>query len=152
MKVTLDENFVADNIRQIIEKLAVSATIEVSRVDKTFFVEIESEDSALLIGKYGYNLDALQFILAVRLKTLSLSDDFEVFVDVGNWRKQKENKLQQLADSIVLKVIESGQPESLYNLKSSERRVIHTALTAHPQVETISEGEGLDRHLIIRPK
>ena len=46
----------------------------------------------------------------------------------------------------------SGQAEPLYNLKASERRVIHTALTDHPKVTTVSEGEGIDRHLIIKPK
>ncbi len=151
-KEKLDENLVAEYIREIIEKLGVSATIEVSRLEKTFFVDIDSVDSALLIGKHGANLESLQFVLAVRLKTASKNDDFEVFVDVNNWRRQKEDRLKQMALTLAQKVVESKQPESLYNLKSSERRVIHTVLTAHPAVLTISEGEGLDRHLIIKPK
>jgi len=151
-KTKLDENLVAENIRQIIEKLAVSATIEVSKHENSFFVDISSEDSALLIGKHGQNLDALQFTLAVRIKTQTGNDDFEIFVDVNGWRKQKEERLEQMALSIAQKVSNTKQPESIYNLKSSERRVIHTILTSHPEVVTISEGEGLDRHLIVKPK
>lgn len=148
----LDENFVAEQVREIIENLGVSATAEVSKEDNTFFVDISSEDSSLLIGKYGSNLDSLQFILAVRLKTLTGDEDFEIFVDVDGWRRQKEEKLKNMALSIAEEVAENGKPEPLFNLKPSERRVIHTILTNHPKVTTISEGEGDDRHLIIKPR
>jgi len=91
-KAKLDENLVAQNVKDIIEKLGVSATAEISKVENTYFVDIESEDSSLLIGKYGSNLDSLQFILAVRLKSLTDRDDFELFLDIAGWRKQKEEK------------------------------------------------------------
>src|SRR3989304_8172346 len=146
-KAKLDENLVAESIREIIEKLQVPATIEVSCQNNIFFVDIDSEDSSLLIGKYGVNLESLQFILAVRIKTLTGDDDFEIYVDVDNWRKQKEDKLKKMAESIAEKVSASGQSEPLYNLKASERRVIHTVLTGHPKVMTVSEGEGIDRYL-----
>lgn len=148
----LDENLVAENVRQIIEKLGVSATAEVSKVDDTFAVDINSEDSSLLIGKNGSNLESLQFILAVRLKTQSQDQDFEIFVDVDGWRKQKEDKLKNMATSIAEKVTTSGKGEPLYNLNASERRVVHLALANHPKVTTESIGEGEGRYLIIKPK
>jgi len=151
-KAKLDENLVAQNVKDIIEKLGVSATAEISKVENTYFVDIESEDSSLLIGKYGVNLDSLQFILAVRLKTLTGQDDFELFLDIAGWRKQKEEKLTNMANNIADKVASTGKDELLYNLKPSERRIIHTALTTHPQVTTVSEGEGEGRYLIIKPK
>ncbi|MDP2632777.1 MAG: R3H domain-containing nucleic acid-binding protein [Candidatus Curtissbacteria bacterium] len=151
-KPILDENFVAEQVRQIIEKLGVSATAEVSRVDNSYTVDISSNDSSLLIGKYGVNLDSFQFILAVRIKTLTGEEDFEIFVDIDGWRRQKEDKLKSMALSVAEEVAKSGKPESLFNLKASERRVIHAVLTDHPKVQTISEGEGLDRYLVIKPK
>lgn len=157
--IKLDENFVADQIRQIIEKLGVSATAEVSKEDSSqnsqgdvFLVDISSEDSSLLIGKYGTNLEALQFILAVRIKTLTAKEDFEIFVDVDNWRREREEKLKKMAFSVAEKVATTKRPESLYNLRAAERRVIHTALTDHPDVTTESIGEGFDRYLIVKPK
>jgi len=151
-KVKLDENFVAENVRQIIEKLGVSATAEVSKEDDAYIVDIASEDSSLLIGKHGANLEALQFVLAVRLKTLTGQDDFEIFVDVDNFRRQKEDKLEKMAREIAEKVASTKTAEPLYNLTPSERRVIHTILTNNPDVTTVSEGEGIDRYLIIKPK
>jgi len=151
-KTKLDESFVAEQVRQIIEKLGVSATAEVSKTEETFFVDIDSEDSSLLIGKYGSNLESLQFILAVRLKALTKEEDFEIFVDIDSWRKQKEEKLKSMALSVAAEVAQSNNPEPLYNLKASERRVVHTVLSDHPEVTTVSEGEGQDRHLIVKPK
>jgi len=150
-KAKLDENLVAQSIREIIERLQVSATIEVSRQDSIFFVDIDSEDSSLLIGKHGVNLESLQFILAVRIKTLTGNDDFEIYVDVGNWRRKKEEKLKQMALDAAQRVATENEPQAIYNLTNSERRVIHVALADHPSVETISEGEGENRHIIVKP-
>lgn len=152
MKAKLDENFVAENVREIIELLGVSASAEVSHEGNSYFVDIESVDSPLLIGKFGANLESLQFILAIRLKTLTGSDDFEIFVDVDNWRKAREDKLKKMAISIAEKVTETKNPESVYNLKPSERKVIHAALTDHPEVTTISEGEEPNRYLVVKPR
>lgn len=168
VKSKLDENFVAEQVGQIIEKLAISATVEVGKVDDAqdpqsrsagrgshgpvFLVDISSADSSLLIGKHGANLEALQFILAVRLKTLTGQEDFELLVDVGGWRKQREEKLQSLAASIAQEVERTGQPQTLFDLAPWQRRVVHVALANHPKVESLSEGEGQDRHLIIKPR
>ena len=151
-KAKLDENIVAESIREIIEKLQVPATIEVSRQDSIFFVDIDSEDSSLLIGRHGVNLESLQFILAVRIKTLIGSDEFEIYVDVGNWRRKKEEKLKQMALDAAQRVESENEPQAIYNLTNSERRVIHVALADHPAVETISEGEGENRHIIVKPR
>jgi len=151
-KTKLDENLIAQNVKELIELLGVSATAEISMVDKTFFVDINSEDSSLLIGKHGANLESLQFILAVRLKSQTGVEDFELFVDIDGWRKQREEKLEDMARNIAEKVAQTGKEEILYNLKPSERRVMHTVLTDHPDVTTISEGEGENRYLVIKPK
>jgi spoIIIJ-associated protein len=151
-KVKLDENLVAKNVKELIEMLNVSATAEISKIDNTYFVDVSSEDSSLLIGKQGANLESLQFILAVRLKSETQSDDFEIFLDIDGWRKQKEQRLEKMASSIAQRVEETGKEEFLYDLRPSERRVIHSYLTSHPTVTTVSEGEGDARYLIIKPK
>jgi spoIIIJ-associated protein len=151
-KIKLDENLVAQNVKELIENLGVSATAEISKVDDNYFVDIKSEDSSLLIGKYGINLESLQFVLAVRLKTQTQLEDFDVYLDIDNWRKSKEQKIEKMALATAAKVEETQQEEPLYNLKPSERRVIHALLTDHPKVTTESTGEGESRYLIIKPR
>lgn len=152
IKSKLDENLVAQNVKELIEKLGVSATAEISKVDNSYFVDIDSEDSSLLIGKYGANIESLQFVLAVRLKSQTQSDDFEVFLDIDGWRKEREQKLERMAQKIAEKVQETGTEEPIYNLKPSERRVIHALFTAHPRVTTESTGEGQARYIVIKPR
>ena len=152
MAKVINENLVAQEVKKLIENLGVSATAEISKINKSFFVDISSEDSSLLIGKQGSNLESIQFVLAVRLKTLTGEEDFELFVDIDGWRKAKEEKLERMAQDLAEKVVQSSKEEILYNLKPSERRVIHTTLANHPQITSISEGEGENRYLIIKLK
>ena len=152
MAKVIDENLVAQEVKKLIENLGVSATAEISKINKSFFVDISSEDSSLLIGKQGSNLESIQFVLAVRLKTLTGEEDFELFVDIDGWRKAKEEKLERMAQELAEKVVQSSKEEILYNLKPSERRVIHTTLANHPQITSISEGEGENRYLVIKLK
>lgn len=151
-KIKLDENLVAQNVKELIEKLGVSATAEISKIDDSYFVDIDSEDSSLLIGKYGANIDSLQFILAVRLKSQTGIEDFEVYLDIDGWRKQREQKLEKMALEIAQKVEENNVEEPLYNLKASERRVIHALFTDNPKITTESTGDGQSRYLIIKPR
>ncbi len=151
-KQKLDENLVAQNVKELIEKLGVSATAEISKINDSYFVDIESEDSSLLIGKYGTNIESLQFVLAVRLKSQTQSDDFEIFLDIDNWRKEREQKLEKMAMQIAQKVEETNTAEPLYNLKPSERRVIHALFTDHPKITTESTGEGQSRYIVIKPR
>lgn len=151
-KTTLDENLVAQNVKELIEKLGVSATAEISKVDNSYFIDIESEDSSLLIGKYGANIESLQFVLAVRLKAHTQEEDFEIFLDIDGWRKEKEQKLEKMAQRIAEKVEETGIEEPIYNLKPSERRVIHSYFTNNPRVTTESVGEGQSRYITIKPR
>ncbi len=151
-KSKIDENLVAQNVKDLIEKLGVSATAEISKVDDSYFVDIKSEDSSLLIGKYGTNLESLQFVLAVRVKSQTQEDEFEIFLDIDGWRKQKEQKLEHMAMAIAQKVQDSNVAEPIYNLKASERRVIHALFTDHPKITTESTGEGESRYITIKPK
>ena len=151
-KIKIDENLVAENVKELIEKLGVSATAEISKIDNTYFVDINSEDSSLLIGKHGTNLESLQFVLAVRTKSQANTDDFEIFIDIDSWRKQKEAKLEKMAEDIAEKVNANKKEEPLYNLSPSERRVVHTYLSNHKFVTTESVGEGQGRYLIIKPR
>lgn len=151
-KIKLDENLVAQCVKDLIERLGVSVTAEISKIDNNYFVDIKSEDSSLLIGKYGSNLESLQFVLAVRLKSQTGEEDFEVFLDIDNWRRAKEQKLEKMALNAAEKVEETHEQEALYNLKPSERRVIHALFTNHPKVTTESVGEGDSRYLVIKPR
>ena len=81
-----------------------------------------------------------------------LGEWIRVVVDVGDWREKQEQRVKDLAYQIVEKAIETGQPQPIYNLTPSQRRVVHMALADNKDVLTESEGEGEDRYLVVKPR
>lgn len=137
----------------LLHQLLIEAKIEVVEDEENgvFKVSLETEDSGFLIGYHGETIQALQLILSLMVYQ-KLGSWEKLLVDVGNYREQREEQLKKLAFNIAQKVKFSGEQQSIPNLSAPERRLIHLALADHPEVTTISEGEGEDRKLIIRPK
>ena len=75
-----------------------------------------------------------------------------VLVDVDGWRERREETVTQIALSAAARVNQTGEEVPIYNLSPFERRVAHMALSEDPGVTTESEGEGRDRHLVVKPK
>jgi spoIIIJ-associated protein len=75
-----------------------------------------------------------------------------LIVNVGDYRQKRQESIEKMADDTVKRVKFSGEPIALFNLNPFERRLIHTYLADHPDVTTVSEGEGRNRHLIVHPK
>ncbi len=117
-------------------------------------VAFEGEDLGYMIGNRGRHLDSLQFMLQILLGR-KMSDEeretFRVFVDVGGYRKEKDDKIAKMAlekadDARIL-----GAPVELPPMKPSDRRIVHLTLIKFKDISTESEGEGMDRHIVIKP-
>lgn len=134
--------------------MGVKAKPQVSfdEVNGAIVVNIESEDeTGLLIGNRGETLSAIQYVLG--LAYAKQTDEWQrIIVNVADWRERQESRLVELATQTANRAVESGQPQNLYNLNPNERRIIHMTLAESQEVETVSEGEGKDRYLVVRPK
>lgn len=114
-------------------------------------INFEGENLGYMIGNHGRHLDSLQFILQVIMGRKFEPDyNFRVFIDVGGYRKEKDNQLEEMAiqkadDARIL-----GEEVELPPMKPSDRRIIHLALIKFPDIETESRGEGRDRHIVIK--
>lgn len=115
------------------------------------YLDVESEDSSLLIGYHGESLASLQLIISL-LVYKKLGEWQRIVLDVNGWRGEREEYLEKLALNLAQKVKFSGQPVQLPALPASERRIVHLYLKDHPDVVTYSEGEGRQRRLIIKTK
>ncbi|MCX6724573.1 MAG: hypothetical protein NTV20_00525, partial [Candidatus Shapirobacteria bacterium] len=94
---------------------------------------------------------AFQLLLAL-MGFRKLNEWTRVLVNVGDYREKREESLTNMAKSLAQKVKFSGTSQSLPPMSSAERRIIHLALAEETEMETISEGEGRDRHVVIKPK
>lgn len=117
---------------------------------KSILFQLESEKAALIIGKRGATLNALQQLTQLIVNKTAKSY-ISVRLDVENYRERRQLALEQLADRMADKAIRTGKKVSLEPMPSYERKIIHNALANRLDVETYSVGTEPNRHLVIEP-
>lgn len=136
---------------KLLSNLGVTAKVTVTedKDNDAMVVDIAStEETGLLIGKKGESLYAIQSALSMMLKN-KLGEWKRVVVNVGDYREKQEEYLQQLAKQAADKALDSGEPQTLYNLTAGQRRIIHLFLSTYDGVKSESQGEGVERYLVI---
>lgn len=113
-------------------------------------LDITGDDLAILIGRHGRTLDALQFMVsAITIRTMGFH--YPVVIDVEGYKSRQREKLESIARSSASRALSQDRRISLRPMNPYERRIVHIALRDHPDVETVSEGEGSARHVVIVP-
>ena len=74
-----------------------------------------------------------------------------VFLDVNNYRQERENLIAELARAAAKKAVTTKGDVSLPAMNSYERRLVHVELAVHPEVITESVGDGKERYVVIKP-
>ena len=113
-------------------------------------LDITGNDLAVLIGRHGKTLDALQFLISA-ITVRKIGYRFPVIIDVESYKNRQRQKLESLARSSAKKAISQGRSVKLRPMTPYERRIIHVALRDDAKVETASEGEGTARHVVVIP-
>jgi len=149
----IKKNFkiIQETTEELLKNLLVEGRVGVEEEEGVFAVQIETDNAGILIGYHGETLASFQLILSL-IVYKKLGSWFKIVVNVGDYRQHREEVLRRMALSAAEKVIATGKTVTLENLSSFERRIIHLALADHPQVTTVSEGEGEERKLIIKPR
>ncbi|MGQ9732720.1 MAG: RNA-binding cell elongation regulator Jag/EloR [Candidatus Zipacnadales bacterium] len=114
------------------------------------YIELSGNDIALVIGKHGDTLDALQLLVAI-IANRGAKTTARVVLDAEDYRDRRRRSLEATAHAYALKAKQTGQEVVIRDLKPYERRIIHLALRDDPGVETYSEGEGRHRNLVVTP-
>ena len=129
-------------IGELIRTMGYTANMEIlSREERKLLVRLSSEDSAILIGKKGKNLDALQLIANVYAGKIGISE--RIMLDCENYRIRREESLVRLAYTSADQVVTTKTSVLLEPMNPYERRLIHSTLADIHDVDTKSEGEGL---------
>ena len=125
-------------------------SIDTHKQGKNILFKLESEKAALLIGKRGATLNALQQ-LAQLVVNKSAKSFLMVKLDVENYRERRKEALEVLAARMADKAIHTGKKVAFEPMPSYERKVIHNALANRIDIETHSEGTEPNRYLVIEP-
>ena len=113
-------------------------------------LEIDEEDSALLVGRRGQTLNAFQYLTAV-VAGRRLGKRIRVVLDVDGFRDRRAEALEGFARRAAREARETGRPVDLDPMPPQDRRTIHVYLSGERGVESRSEGEGRGRHIVISP-
>lgn len=137
------EKKIVEFVSDVVSKMGYEATVDIAfREDKKIGIKMSSSSSSILIGRKGKNLDALQLLANVYAGHLG-REDMRIILDTENYRVRREETLVHIAYNTADKVRTSKKSILLEPMNPFERRLIHTTLNDIPDVETISEGEGL---------
>ncbi len=142
-------------VDDLVLKMGVSAKTVV-KIDKKegediVCLNIEADEANHLIGQRGNNLCALQHLIKVFLKRKGEAE-IPFYIDVNNYRQEKEEHLQFLARDTAEKVNRINKEISLRPMTAYERRIVHMSLAEDERVETESIGEDPNRKLVVKPK
>ena len=113
-------------------------------------LDITGDDLAVLIGRHGKTLDALQFLVsAITVRTIGFRDP--VVIDVEGYKSRQRQKLESIARTSANRAASQHRSIKLRPMTPYERRIVHIALRDDDRVETASEGEGSARHVVVIP-
>jgi spoIIIJ-associated protein len=105
--------------------------------------------NGFLIGQRGDTMRALQFMVSNALKNNGHSIT-RVNIDIADYKKGRAQRLEHTAKDWVKQVRETGEPMHLKPMNAADRRTIHK-MASDAGLITVSEGEGPDRHVVLKP-
>lgn len=119
--------------------------------DEEVHVDVWGEDLGILIGKGGSTLQALQDLVST-IARRNCHEARRITIDVERYKERRRQKLREYAVRMAEKAISTRRPIRLDPMSPRDRKIIHDAIKEIPEVESMSEGEGPSRRVVIKPK
>ncbi len=139
-----------DIAQKLFDSMGIPAVVDIES-DEPIYLTVSSDDSALIIGKGGENLRAVQTMINTLYRRAN-SDAGYVGIDINGYKKERVEKVQAIAQEAADRARETGEVQHLKPMNAFERRSVHTLLSEDADIVTDSEGEGVNRHIVIRKR
>jgi spoIIIJ-associated protein len=153
--VELDESDLATEARlllsRVVDALGVDGRIDVHEDDDSITLTCSGADVALLIGRHGQTIDAVQYLMNAISHRTHGDERKEVIVDAAGYRDRRRVTLESLAVRTAQQVTTSGERVELDPMTAVERKVVHLKLKEFDGVETASEGTEPNRYVVVLP-
>ena len=141
-------SFVAD----LLSEFGMEGTVETRLLDEdTVEIAALGEDLGLLVGPRGSTLAALQDLTRAVVQRQCPSRTDRILVDVAGYRERRSAALKRFSVQIAEEVLASGQEKALEPMSPADRKAVHDAINEMSGVQTRSEGEDPNRHIVIAP-
>ncbi|MFZ0249731.1 MAG: RNA-binding cell elongation regulator Jag/EloR [Acidimicrobiales bacterium] len=140
--------FVAD----LLSEFGMQGTVETRLLDEdTVEIAALGEDLGILVGPRGSTLAALQDLTRAVVQRQCPSRTDRILVDVAGYRERRSAALKRFSVQIAEEVLASGQEKALEPMSPADRKAVHDAINEMAGVQTRSEGEDPNRHIVIAP-
>lgn len=138
-------------LADVLTKLGVTnVVIEATETEDGAEFDVNGDDIGFIIGHRGETLDALQYLTGLVVNHIH-DEYFRVIINIGNYREKREKTLEVLGRKLAFRACKTGEKVSLEPMNPYERRIIHTAVQKVRGATSWSEGENLQRHVVIGP-
>jgi spoIIIJ-associated protein len=153
--IELDESDLATEARlllaRVVDALGVEGRVDVREDDDSITLTCSGADVALLIGRHGQTIDAVQYLMNAISHRMHGDERKEVIVDAAGYRERRRVTLESLAERTAQQVTTSGERVELDPMTAVERKVVHLKLKEFDGVETASEGTEPNRYVVVLP-
>ena len=137
-------------VQRVAAALDVGGVAVLEEREEELVVSIDADDVGRFIGRHGQVIDAVQH-LAYRAAFVDRRGERRVVVDAGGYRERRADALRVQADRAAEDAARSERVVALPAMSATERRLVHEYLRDRHDIETYSEGEEPDRHLVVAP-
>ncbi|MFD3450510.1 RNA-binding cell elongation regulator Jag/EloR [Microbacteriaceae bacterium 4G12] len=138
-------------LRNIIQAMDVDVEVTTIVKGRDIYFALSGQQVALLIGKRGSTLNALQYLTQL-VANRNTNQYINVIVDAENYREKRKGILEALARRLAKQAVNTKKNVVLEPMPSFERKIIHQSLANHPHISTSSQGAEPHRHVVISPK
>jgi spoIIIJ-associated protein len=144
-----------DVVRELLERvvaaLGLKATVDVKSDGETVTGTVNGTDLGLFIGRHGQTIDAVQHLAYRAALARGEGERHRIVIDAEGYRARREETLHRQADQAADEAVRYKRPVALDAMTASERKLVHEYLRERGDVETYSEGDEPERHLVVAP-
>ena len=144
------EDAAANFVAEVLSGIGIHGNMDSYREDDPIYISVTGSDCGAAIGRHGETLEAITYMTNLIANKHS-EGRVHVHLDVGGYRKHREQILKNLADKAASRVKRSGRKVVMEPMTPSERRIVHSYLQGVNGVTTHSEGEEPSRCVVVTP-
>lgn len=144
-------NYIKEVLTEILKLMEIDVKFEIRRREKTISIKLFSDNNAILIGKNGRTIAALQTLVR-QIISNEINEKLSIILDVENYKEKRTKNIEYLAKKTAREVAKTKVEAKLDSMNSYERRIVHSVLANDKFVYTESIGEEPNRCVVIKLK
>jgi spoIIIJ-associated protein len=145
------EEILRDLLEHLVDGLGLEASVEIESNDEALVGTLHGEELGIFIGRHGQTIDAVQHLAQRILLADPETERRRIVVDAEGYRARRREALEKQADQAAIDAERFGRAVALDAMTASERKHIHEYLRERGGVDTHSEGDEPERHLVVTP-